>query len=167
MNKSNFFKSSNPKTKALIQAVLYLILIQLFLNYITSNFIEQLSFIGSTIIPVFFIFYIFLIIFTKPIAVDVDFNNNKFITNSKTNQNLKEEFNFNDVKIISLNKSYLLGFSLVFMKNFESLQSYCYTSYSNKNFLKFKKRFNQKAKLGMIEYRNFQINNKKSSNSNN
>jgi hypothetical protein len=161
MNNSNLYISKNPKTKAIIQAFIYFILLELSLSYLINNYLQFLTFITEQLFPLLFFIYLFLIIFTNPLPVNIDFNSRKFICILNKKKNLTKEYDFDDVKIISLNKSYILGFSLVFMENFETEQSYCYSAYTNSSFKRFKREFELKAKQGKNEYMNFYYNKNK------
>jgi hypothetical protein len=157
MNNSKQLISKNPKTKAIIQAFIYFILLELILSFIFNNYFHFLTFITSSLLPGLFFIYLVLIIFTNPLPVNVDFYSRKFICILNKKKNLIKQYNFDDVKIISLNKSYILGFSLVFMENYDKNQSFCYSAYTNSNFGLFKREFELKAKQGMEEYKQYQI----------
>ena len=152
---NDVYVSRGPKFKAIVQAFIYFILVELSLSYLINNYLEFLSFIVNPFLPVLFFIYLLLIIFTNPLPVIVDFNTRKFICILNKKENLTNEYDFDDVKVISLNKSYILGFSLVFMENFESKQSFCYSAYTNTIFNRFKREFELKAKQGKKEYIKF------------
>jgi hypothetical protein len=158
MKNKKYFKTSSVKRKSILLAFMYFILSELFLSYIFSNFIPFLNIITSDMLPILFFLYLLLIIFTKPVPVNVDFNSRKFISILKKKQNFKiKEFEFDKVKVISLNKSYIFGFSLVFMENFKTNQSYCYTTYTSKNYNLFKREFELEAKQNYNEYKQYQL----------
>jgi hypothetical protein len=158
MTKTRYFKTSNIKRKSILLSFVYFILFELFLSYIFSNFIPFLSIITSDILPILFFLYLLLIIFTNPVPVNIDFNSKKFISVLNKKENFKtKEFEFDKVKVISLNKSYIFGFSLVFMENFKTNQSYCYTTYTLKNYKLFKREFESKAKQNFKEYKKYQL----------
>jgi hypothetical protein len=157
MKHEKYFKTSNVKRKSILLAFVYFILFELFLSYIFSNFIPFLNILISDILPILFFLYLLLIIFTNPVSVNVDFNSRKFIPILNKKENLVKEFEFEKVKVISLNKSYISGFSLVFMEDFKTNQSYCYTTYKSKNYNLFKREFKLKAKQNFKEYKKYQL----------
>lgn len=143
MDNKRYIKTSKVKTKFVIQSILYFFILLIINSIIGSLTKKYLGFnfdLGGILNWLLFIYLVIILIYPYK-TMDVDFNSRKFIISDNT------ELNFDDVKILIFNKSFLLGFNLSVTDTFKNNKNlYAFSNYSNKHYDLFKREFGQRAK---------------------